>query len=148
MAVTQEQIQEAFDSAINLGISAEMDDMTLISRITGYEADPNLSEEAQNDADRRKALGRIYINGKSVISMLGEGNNFSFADYIKAIREALSPDSNSFVTVMSDNFLDQRAVMAVARPLSNEDIDYSDPETWLETEESHNEIQNEQNKLE
>ncbi len=146
MAITQEQIQDAFDNAINLGISLEMDDTTLISRITGYEVSEEETE--QNAVNRRKALDRIYINGKSITSMLGEGNNYSFADYIKAIREALSPENNSFVTVMSDNFLDQRAVMAVARPLSNEDIDYSDPETWFETEERHNEIQNKQNKLE
>ncbi len=146
MAATQEQIQEAFNDAINLGISTEMDDTTLISRITGYEVSEEETE--QNAVNRRKALDRIYINGKSITSMLGEGNNYSLADYVSAIREALSPESNSFVTVMSDNFLDQRAVLAVTRPLSNEDIDYSDPETWFETEERHNEIQNKQNKLE
>ena len=145
MAITQEQIQEAFDNAINLGISAEMDDTALISRITGYEVSEEETE--QNAVNRRKALDRIYINGKSITSTLGEGNNYSLADYVSAIREALLPENNSFVTVMSDNFLDQRAVMAVARPLSNEDIDYSDPETWFETEERHNEIQNKQNKL-
>ena len=54
MAITQEQIQDAFDNAINLGISLEMDDTTLISRITGYEVSEEETE--QNAVNRRKAI--------------------------------------------------------------------------------------------
>ncbi len=133
MAATQEQIQEAFESAINLGLYTEMDDMTLINSITEMEDEP--------EEDKRKALDRVCINGKSITSVLGEDDSFSFADYARAIREALSPENNSFVTVMSENNLSQRAVMAIASSLSKDDIDYSDPETWFETEERYNEAQ-------
>ena len=77
----------------------------------------------------RTALDSIYINGKNLTDTLGEENQNDISAYANAVRNAMSKDNKSFVTIMKRNsiFANPRAVIP--------ENDHSDSEAWTATDE-------------
>lgn len=103
MAITAEQMNNASERAIKAIITDN--DAELIKSVTGI--------EDLNNNNIHSALDSIYINGKNLTDMLGEEKENSLAEYAKAVREALTSDDNSFVTIMNRNSImaEPRAVI-------------------------------------
>ncbi len=123
MAATMEQEMEALREAIMPGKDEITDDAALIQSITE-------EQDLDDGIKKRKALDSICINGVRVTDMLEEDELDDISSYARAVREALSAENDSFVTIANENYSKHRAVI----PAST--INYNDPEAWALSEEA------------
>ncbi len=115
-----DKARRAYEQAIKINRNA--DDTAFIRSLSG--------NNSPNEGNIRSILDSIYINGKNLADMLGEGASIS--DYANAVKAALDRRSNAFVTLMHKDsvFADPKAVIP--------DDDYGTPEAWAKAEDSLN----------
>lgn len=107
-------------------ISEEADQEKLIESVLGLEADEfkNASPE-----QKRRMLGRIYVNGQNISAYLDRAAQNGTADIDQAaalIRNAFKVENQDFITVMNENSIEPRPVAIISGDNLNHAVDLYD----------------------
>ncbi len=101
------KLNDALNTNVNKVMDSGLDGISYICNVLGDGSLLNIDSENVTDREMRALVGRIYIDGKNITDIVNKPvNAANMPDYVKAVKDALSPDNLSFVTVMRENSIE------------------------------------------